>query len=291
MLGFSTSDVVEPLPDPSEMTLKNIQQELKSKNVSSADCFDRDSLTKRLVEARANPSTPIKSTEDAPPVSASASASATADSSPSPSQSSTKATNTPDASDFDRDKTLAELRTMRIKELKVELSKYKVRWGTMIEKEDMVQALCNAMAEKSEQTRNFSRSGKVLPGDVSEVDEEILLKELGWLESDLSRGVMTTARDDNPKASPPILLDVFATWCGPCQFLVPHLKGAAEELGTDVRVMKIDSDKYQRLASVLKVGGLPTIILFDGNNVSKEVDRVEGALTKDGIVSFVKRHF
>ena len=51
--------------------------------------------------------------------------------------------------------------------------------------------------------------------------------------------------------------------------------------------MKIDSDKYPRLSSVLKIAGLPTLIYFDGGNVSKEVKRVEGALMKDGILDLV----
>jgi thioredoxin 1 len=73
--------------------------------------------------------------------------------------------------------------------------------------------------------------------------------------------------------------------------MVPHLKEAAKEFGSDVRVVKLDSDKYPRLASALKAGGLPTVILFDGGDVSKEVDRVEGAMTKDQLVAFVKKHF
>ena len=78
------------------------------------------------------------------------------------------------------------------------------------------------------------------------------------------------------------------TRCGPCQFMVPHFKEAAKDFGADVRVIKLDSDKYPRIASVLKVGGLPSVILFDGGDVSKEVKRIEGALTKDQLIDFVK---
>ena len=73
--------------------------------------------------------------------------------------------------------------------------------------------------------------------------------------------------------------------------MVPHFKEAAKEFGPDVRVVKLDSDKYPRIASALKVGGLPSVILFDGGDVCREVDRVEGALTKDQLVGFVKKHF
>lgn len=78
--------------------------------------------------------------------------------------------------------------------------------------------------------------------------------------------------------------------CGPCQFMSPQFKDAAKEFGPDVRMVKLDSDKYPRIASALKVGGLPTVILFDGGDVSKEIDRIEGALTKDQLVGFVRKH-
>jgi hypothetical protein len=65
----------------------------------------------------------------------------------------------------------------------------------------------------------------------------------------------------------------------------------AEELGPAVRILKLDSDKYPRLASLLKVQGLPTLVYFDGGNnsggVSSEVQRVEGALTKGQLVEFL----
>jgi thioredoxin-like negative regulator of GroEL len=60
----------------------------------------------------------------------------------------------------------------------------------------------------------------------------------------------------------------------------------AEELGPAVRILKLDSDKYPRLASLLKVQGLPTLVYFDGGN-SSEVQRVEGALTKGQLVEFL----
>ncbi|EED87900.1 hypothetical protein THAPSDRAFT_264663, partial [Thalassiosira pseudonana CCMP1335] len=82
-----------------------------------------------------------------------------------------------------------------------------------------------------------------------------------------------------------ILLDVYATWCGPCQFLTPQLEMLAEELGPAVRILKLDSDKYPRLASLLKVQGLPTLVYFDGGNNSG--GRVEGALTKGQLVEFL----
>jgi thiol-disulfide isomerase/thioredoxin len=129
----------------------------------------------------------------------------------------------------------------------------------MIEKEELVQALCNALEERYNASKNFSRSGKIVPGLVADVDESVLLQELGWLESDVNRGVIpttqvssTSMQEQETAPHAPILLDVYATWCGPCKFLAPILESVAEEVGPTVRVMKLDSDKYPRLSSVLK---------------------------------------
>lgn len=276
------------------MRLREIQSELKEGNISYADCFDRESLVKRLLEARdglVQPSSPpekeiSESEQKTDPTVAPVST-------PEETASATEPSTESDASseEFDREATRIELRTLRVKELKEKLSAVKVRWGTMIEKEEMVQALCTAMEERFEQSKNFSRSGELIPGDVADVDESVLIKELGWSESDLSRGVITQATADDGSAHSPILLDAYATWCGPCQFMAPFLKEAAGELGPSARVVKLDTDKYPRIASALKIGGLPTVIRFDGGDVSKEIQRIEGALTKDQIIDFVNGNF
>jgi thioredoxin 1 len=261
------------LTNPNDMRLREIQTELKERNVSYADCFDRESLVKRLVEARENHPVVVDNNDD--------------DDNAMAMDDATTMTN---GSEFDKEATLAELRELRVKVLKEKLSEYKVRWGTMIEKEEMVQALCNAMEQRYIQSKNFSRSGSLIPGEVTDVTESVLLEEMGWLESDVQKGVATKpTTDGNDLSHSPILLDVYATWCGPCKFVAPQLEAAAQELGPTCRFMKLDSDKYQRLASVLRVGGLPTLVYFDGGNVSKEVKRVEGAMTKDGILDFINK--
>lgn len=269
------------LTNPADMRLREIQNELKERNVSYADCFDRESLVKRLGEAREkHPVVMVTETKDDE---ASSNQSAeTLD----PKPEIGNVDDNDDGDEFDRCATIDGLRELRVKELKEKLSEYKVRWGTMIEKEEMVQALCNAMEERFNQSKNFSRGGCIIPGEVTDVTEDVLIQELGWLESDVSRGVATTA-DGEEQSHSPIVLDVYATWCGPCKFVAPQLEAAAQELGPKVRFMKIDSDKYQRIASILRIGGLPSLLYFDGGSVSKEIKRVEGALMKDQIIDFV----
>ena len=64
------------------------------------------------------------------------------------------------------------------------------------------------------------------------------------------------------KSEKPVLVDFFATWCGPCQMLSPILKQVKDSLGNRVSILKIDVDKNQTVASQYQVRGVPTMILF-----------------------------
>lgn len=60
----------------------------------------------------------------------------------------------------------------------------------------------------------------------------------------------------------PILVDFYATWCGPCKMMQPILEDTSRQLGEAVKIIKVDVDKNQLAANKYQVRGVPTLILF-----------------------------
>ena len=78
-----------------------------------------------------------------------------------------------------------------------------------------------------------------------------------------------------------VLVDFFATWCGPCKMLSPVIHQVAEEYAGVVKVGKVDVDAQMELASQYGIVSIPTLILFkDGKPVRKSM----GYVSKDAIV-------
>lgn len=60
----------------------------------------------------------------------------------------------------------------------------------------------------------------------------------------------------------PVLIDFYADWCGPCKAFSPIVAQLKQEMGDQVRIVKIDVDKNQELAQKLQVQSIPTVMIF-----------------------------
>lgn len=92
----------------------------------------------------------------------------------------------------------------------------------------------------------------------------------------------TSFQDLLSQSDEPLLVDFYATWCGPCQLMAGILEQVKNQLKGQLKIVKIDTDRYSDLASQYNINALPTMVLFKGG---AEVDRIEGALTADQLVS------
>ncbi|KPM32197.1 Thioredoxin [Croceitalea dokdonensis DOKDO 023] len=83
----------------------------------------------------------------------------------------------------------------------------------------------------------------------------------------------------------PVLVDFYATWCGPCQTMMPILDKVKQELGERAKIIKIDVDKNQALAAKYQVRGVPTLMLF---KEGKQLWRQSGVVQADALVSLLQ---
>jgi thioredoxin 1 len=75
----------------------------------------------------------------------------------------------------------------------------------------------------------------------------------------------------------PVLVDFWATWCGPCKAIAPTLDALATQYKGKVRVAKLNIDEQQKTAQAYGIRSIPTLLLFKGGKV---IEQVVGAVPK-----------
>lgn len=91
--------------------------------------------------------------------------------------------------------------------------------------------------------------------------------------------------EDVLRSAPPVMVDFYADWCGPCKMLAPLMDELAKEYEGKAKIFKLNVDESMDTAQTYGVMSIPTIIFFKGG---KEVDRTVGALSKDALEERLK---
>ena len=84
----------------------------------------------------------------------------------------------------------------------------------------------------------------------------------------------------------PVIIDFYATWCGPCQALAPMLKRLADEYEGRVKVLKVDVDKNQALAAAARIQSIPTLFFITKDG---DIERIVGGLPYQELVRMAEK--
>ena len=79
-----------------------------------------------------------------------------------------------------------------------------------------------------------------------------------------------------------VIVDFFATWCGPCKMISPILEKFADE-NKDIKVLKVDVDEFSPIANKFQIHSIPTLLLFKNGEL---IDKKVGFTDYNGLVKF-----
>lgn len=100
---------------------------------------------------------------------------------------------------------------------------------------------------------------------------------------ELSEG---TFEQEVVKASVPVLVDLWAAWCGPCRLIAPVVEELAATYAGKLKVSKLNVDDHPEVAARFRVMNIPTLLLF---KAGQEVDRVVGVVPKEELTRRIER--
>jgi thioredoxin 1 len=87
--------------------------------------------------------------------------------------------------------------------------------------------------------------------------------------------------------SEPVVVDFWASWCGPCKMLSPIMDEVSKEIGSKAKFFKVNVDENPNTASQFKIASIPTVMVFKGGSV---VDQFVGFKPKEAVKQVVEKH-
>ena len=120
--------------------------------------------------------------------------------------------------------------------------------------------------------------------------EKIMKKKMEQM-SNLAEKILELSEknfDSIITGSKPVVVDFWASWCGPCKFMLPIFDKLAKIHGNKITFARLNIDDNQSIATRYDVYSIPTFIIF---NDGKEIDRAMGAVGEPGLENLIKKHY
>lgn len=84
----------------------------------------------------------------------------------------------------------------------------------------------------------------------------------------------------------PVMVDFFASWCGPCKTMLPIVDELSKEMEKQIKIVKVNIEAEENLALQYGVMSIPTFLFFKNGKV---IDQAGGGMTKDALVKVIKK--